>query len=189
MPPHDLLSRGHDTDRHERTAVGRIRLVHGRVPDPSERKTRSHLVQRCLRRRGQHDGMGACGKITGTGLAGGVTDVRGLDASRQIAPYDDVVRERGGRGANASSAWPRAYGVPAGSSSILRFANDIGTVATDARRLSCADDDARARRADDRQVLRGRVLNHARTSSHILDHDIPRGRQVGRGVRQDKRTK
>jgi hypothetical protein len=53
--------------------------------------------EQLIRLDAEHDCVGACGQITGTGLSGCVGDLGGQKAQREVAANYDVVGERGFR--------------------------------------------------------------------------------------------
>ena len=91
MPPDNLLSRGSETDRHERPVKGRVRLENAREPHAGEAKAVRQLDERALGRHGEDHGVGAGRELSRGTLARRVRDLGGLYPSRKIGADYDVV--------------------------------------------------------------------------------------------------
>lgn len=90
-----LLPTGDDPDGHEGAVVGSVGLFDAHELDPSLGQSRRSGLELHFTWNSQHDGVGSTGKVSGATLPGGVHDLGGLNASREIRAHDDVVAERG----------------------------------------------------------------------------------------------
>lgn len=83
----------HDADGHEGVEMRRIRLADRVVGDKQALELTLELRQLGLVTSGEHDGARARGQASRRALAGGVHDLRGQGAARQVGAHDHIMRE------------------------------------------------------------------------------------------------
>ena len=82
-----------DANGHEGVEMRRIRLADRMVGDKQALELTLELRQLGLVAGGEHDGARAHGQASRRALAGGVHDLRGQSAARQVGAHDHIVRE------------------------------------------------------------------------------------------------
>jgi len=83
----------HDADGHEGVEMRRIRLADRVVGDRPALELTLDQRELGLVAGGEHDGARARGQPARRALAGGVDDLRGQGAAREVGADDDIVRE------------------------------------------------------------------------------------------------
>jgi hypothetical protein len=94
MPPERLLSRGPETQRHQRPSVRWIGFVHAHERDTLRLELVGDERQVQLITAREYDGVRVRREVTGAGFAGSMHKHGGLDAAWQVSANGHVMRDR-----------------------------------------------------------------------------------------------